>query len=188
MLRSPRLATTTTICLTILIWIFPFRAVFAFPSDDGLNTPSPNPNETYAGLICSPFGVCERCPEDALQEPFCKPFGNRLLVHCVNATRPPPSPHESPPLDASSPNQPSAPNHEMPVHPLGETLAWESCGRIVQQERADFYEFVACNVLFAAIALFVLFTRSRRLHALHARQLAARIGIIRSATGVGERR
>ena len=58
-------------------------------------------------------------------------------------------------------------------------MAWESCGRIVEKERADFYEFVAVNAVFAAIALFVVFFRSRRLQMMHARQLAVRIGLIR---------
>ena len=31
--------------------------------------------------------------------------------------------------------------------------AWESCGRLVPKERADFFEFVLCNVIFAALAL-----------------------------------
>ncbi|KAG6866943.1 hypothetical protein C0991_003859 [Blastosporella zonata] len=71
-------------------------------------------------------------------------------------------------------------------HPEGETPAWESCGRIVSQERADFFEFVACNIVFASIALVVLFARSKRLRALQARQLAARIGVIRG-TSAGQR-
>lgn len=65
----------------------------------------------------------------------------------------------------------------------GELPAWESCGRIVSKERADFYEFVACNVAFALIALGVLFFRSRRMQVNQARQLAARIGLIRGDGG-----
>jgi len=49
----------------------------------------------------------------------------------------------------------------------------------VDQERADFFEFIACNVVFAVVALAVLHLRSRRLQALRARQLAARIGLFR---------
>ncbi|KAG6836736.1 hypothetical protein H0H93_004142 [Arthromyces matolae] len=71
-------------------------------------------------------------------------------------------------------------------HPEGETPAWGACGRIVSQERADFFEFVACNIIFAAIALVVLFARSKRLQLLQARQLAARIGVIRNS-GAGVR-
>ncbi|KAJ7512507.1 hypothetical protein B0H11DRAFT_1788644 [Mycena galericulata] len=113
-------------------------------------------------LLCSPFGVCEPCPDDALNEPFCQPFGSRRLMHCVNATAPPPVPLQ---------DSPQAHSHE------GETLAWAACGRILAQERADFLEFVACNLLFAAVALFGVFSRSRRMRALQARQLAARIGL-----------
>jgi hypothetical protein len=70
------------------------------------------------------------------------------------------------------------PASETPHH-QGEIVAWESCGRIVQQERADFWEFVACNALFSVAALVVLFLRSKRMKALQARQLAVRIGLVR---------
>ncbi|GBE89115.1 hypothetical protein BKA93DRAFT_461364 [Sparassis latifolia] len=140
-------------------------------------------NETE--LICRPFGTCEPCPEDALNEPFCQPFGNRRLMHCVPAypsnstSRPDPAspfpPHHGPP---GEPRPPPHPNAE--THPLqGEIPAWESCGRIVEKERADFYEFLACNFVIAVLALVVLFARSKRLQAMHARQLAARIGLVR---------
>ena len=61
------------------------------------------------------------------------------------------------------------------THPQGEILAWEACGRIVSQERADFYEFIACIVFLAIVSLAILFARSRRLELIHARQVAARI-------------
>ena len=59
----------------------------------------------------------------------------------------------------------------------GETIAWESCGRIVIQERADFYEFIACNLLFVCVALVLVIWRSKRMNTMQARQLAARIGL-----------
>ncbi|KAH9926771.1 uncharacterized protein B0H18DRAFT_856249, partial [Fomitopsis serialis] len=110
-------------------------------------------------LVCRPFGTCEPCPDDALNEPFCQPFGNRRLMHCSART--------------SSPT----------YHPPGEIPAWEACGRIVEKERGDFYEFLACNAVIVAIALAVLFMRSKRLQAMHARQLAARIGLVRGTPG-----
>jgi len=89
-----------------------------------------------------------------------------------------------------SPTTASPPSKHRSLHSLhkssqqGETrssnpvaLAWEPCGRVVDQERADFFEFMACNVVFAVVALVVLHLRSRRLQALRARQLAARIGL-----------
>lgn len=124
-----------------------------------------------------------------LEEPFCMPFGNRRLMHCLNITSsaapPPPSRQAGPPPQHPPDRVPAGqpPHHEQSQHPQGETLAWESCGRIVSQEVADFYEFVACNVLFAILALFVLFARSKRLQAMQARQLAARIGLIRGTGG-----
>ncbi|EMD34680.1 hypothetical protein CERSUDRAFT_116870 [Gelatoporia subvermispora B] len=136
-------------------------------------------NETE--LICRPFGTCEPCPEDALREPFCQPFGNRRLTHCV-----PNTPGHAP-SDGTSEHD--APGDDV-LHgqpgldsPHGEIPAWESCGRIVEQERADFYEFFACNFVIAVIALFVLFARTKRLQAMHARQLAARIGLVRGTPG-----
>ncbi|KAJ3979517.1 hypothetical protein F5890DRAFT_1421247 [Lentinula detonsa] len=50
-------------------------------------------------------------------------------------------------------------------------------GRIISRERADFYEFMACNFLFAIGAILVVYVRSGRLHA---RQLVAGIGLIRN--------
>jgi hypothetical protein len=94
-----------------------------------------------------------------MQEPFCQPFGNRRLLHCV-----PPPP---------APGTPSTP-------PGAEIPAWESCGRIPTVERYDFFEFVACNVALAAVALGVLFVRSKRVQALQAGRLAARIGFGRT--------
>lgn len=91
-----------------------------------------------------------------MNEPFCRPFGNRRLMHCLNST-------------SASSQQGGTTIPEVP--------AWESCGRIISKERADFYEFVACNVLFALVALAILFFRERRLRLGRARMLAARIGI-----------
>ncbi|KAG1729706.1 hypothetical protein EDB19DRAFT_1641730 [Suillus lakei] len=121
-------------------------------------------------VTCRPFGACEPCPPGALHEPFCHPFGNRQLMHCSNTTTPPARP----------------PDHSYPISPppgapgaLGETPAWQPCGRVPAQERADFYEFVACNLFFAAIAIGVSLLRSRRIEAHQARRLAVRIGLVR---------
>ena len=67
---------------------------------------------------------------------------------------------------------------------IGEIPTWQSCGRIVSKERSDYFEFILCNALFAAGALVMLFARSRRLEIMHARQLAARIGLVRGGGGV----
>jgi hypothetical protein len=103
-------------------------------------------------------------------------------VHCVNATEShttsaPPSHLTAVHHEAHDTNPP--PEHDSPEHPAREILAWESCGRIVPKERADFYEFMACNLVFAILSLGVLFFRSRRLQMMQARQLAARIGLFR---------
>ncbi|KAF5356593.1 hypothetical protein D9758_008227 [Tetrapyrgos nigripes] len=142
-------------------------------------------------LVCEPFGICEPCPPDALHEPFCQPFGNRVLMHCRNST----SSLSTYNKDASSHVHPQPPHPPNDNHNAklfqdsqlleGEIPAWGACGRIVSQERADFYEFVACNVFLAVAAILVVLLRSRRLHALQARQLAARIGLIRGGGGAG---
>jgi hypothetical protein len=49
-----------------------------------------------------------------MQQPFCKPFGNRRLLHC-----------RDPDSDSK-----------------GEMPAWVSCGRIIAEEKADFFEFI----------------------------------------------
>ncbi|KII91238.1 hypothetical protein PLICRDRAFT_500101 [Plicaturopsis crispa FD-325 SS-3] len=129
-------------------------------------------------ITCRPFGTCERCPDDSLHEPFCQPFGNRRLMHCTPASTPPPPPPPRPPSHQHE-HPPARPPARL--QDQGETPAWESCGRIPAVERADFWEFFACNVFFAAVALVVVFARSKRLEAMHARQLAARIGLVRGS-------
>jgi len=101
---------------------------------------------------CVPSGHCEPCPEAALHEPFCQPFGNRQLLHCQ-----------------SKGSQPG----------LGEELKWIGCGRVVEQETRDFWEFLLCNVAIAVVALFVVVARLRSLDATRSRNLAARIGLYR---------
>ncbi|KAI1788062.1 hypothetical protein LXA43DRAFT_974983 [Ganoderma leucocontextum] len=128
---------------------------------------SPSNGRNGTTLVCLPFGTCEPCPEDALHEPFCQPFGNRRLMHCIPA-----------PTSGGSPT-PTVHNHSPTATIRGEIPAWESCGRIVEQERADFYEFLACNLFISILAITVLLARSKRLQAVQARQLAARIGLVR---------
>ncbi|KAF8434777.1 hypothetical protein L210DRAFT_3613776 [Boletus edulis BED1] len=123
------------------------------------------PNTTTPLSICVPFGECEPCPPDALHEPFCQPFGNRRLMHC--------SLNNQTITSTVAPTTPSQPSIQ------GELPAWQSCGRIVARERADFYEFLACNLLFAIVALSIALVRSRTVEARQARRLVARIGLTR---------
>ncbi|WVW78413.1 hypothetical protein I302_100367 [Kwoniella bestiolae CBS 10118] len=107
-------------------------------------------------LVCRPFGECEPCPRDELDQPFCFPFGNRRLLHCI-----PSSAAE----DAKNGNH------------VGEVPAWEACGKVVRKERQDFWEFVTANLLFLIVALTILWARTSALATEQYRQLAARIGI-----------
>lgn len=135
---------------------------------------------TFHLLSLFPFLMLKQNEHLKLHEPFCQPFGNRRLVHCRPASSLTPLSSTSPPTNPNSnPNTYPDPSLDHMDGHQGETPAWESCGRIVERERADFYEFVACNLGLAIVALFVLFARSKRLRAMHARQLAARIGLVR---------
>jgi len=161
--------------MQLLLWVLSLLFMTSFAAQ-------PIHNQLPTDLICTPAGECEPCPADSLQEPFCQPFGSRRLMHCANGTTPsshPSSAHtDRPPLlDDRGADFSISRAAEQPHTHAGETLAWAACGRIVTKERADFFEFVACNLLFAAVASFGVFTRSRRLRALQARQLAARIGL-----------
>lgn len=86
----------------------------------------------------------------------------------------PPSTHV--PDDISGPPPPAFQGDN--VH-VGEIPAWESCGRIVEKERGDFFEFIACNFGIAIVAIGIVLVRSKQLKAMQARQLAARIGLVR---------
>ena len=184
-----------------VIWVCLGQVIVAVEHDGQTTEPQ---------VRCRPFGTCEPCPEDSvstftlfapvsdwtrvlqLHEPFCKPFGNRRLMHCTHMITSPTS--SDPPPPDRPPTKPNAKistyyqstqsNHpDLSPDALGETPAWESCGRIPQKEREDFWEFVACNFLFAAMSLFILFARSKRLQTLKGRQLAARIGLVRGDGG-----
>lgn len=174
----------------ILLWLGLLQCSSA---QDPKEPPAHPTHDNATNLICTPFGACEPCPADAvcfplvlvhllpdiwaqLNQPFCRPFGNRRLVHCVNKTEAHTEFHST----VSHSNSHHKTHRSEPSSPsAGELLAWESCGRIVLKERADFYEFVACNVAFAIISFCILFFRSRRIQVMQARQLAARIGIFR---------
>jgi hypothetical protein len=65
-----------------------------------------------------------------MDEPFCKPLGNRRVVHCLHLNGS--STEHDPHADTGSGSHPI----------LGEIPAWETCGRSVAIETADFWEFV----------------------------------------------
>ncbi|KAJ1302158.1 hypothetical protein OPQ81_000986 [Rhizoctonia solani] len=127
--------------------------------------PNPVLGVTTDEVVCRPFGMCEPCPAEALNQPFCKPYGNRRLIHCIRKAD---IPKDT--LDGH------LPDHALP----GETPAWESCGKVILQERADFNEFVLCNLGLAALSLGVLYAKVKKLTTMQYRQLAARIGLTRA--------
>ena len=99
-------------------------------------------------------------------------------MHCT------PSADTQPPrLRPPSLRLPSAAPQANTAPVVGEIPAWESCGRIVGDEREHFFEFMACNVGLALIAVGIVLVRSKQLQAMQARQLAARIGLVRRVPG-----
>jgi len=60
-----------------------------------------------------------------LDQPFCFPFGNRRLLHCLPADKL----HQG--GEGGDTRQPE-----------GEVPAWESCGKVIRQERQEYQEFV----------------------------------------------
>ncbi|KAK7059697.1 hypothetical protein R3P38DRAFT_2837298 [Favolaschia claudopus] len=158
--------------MLLFLWVLSLLFMISL-ADQTIHNQLPN------NLICTPAAECEPCPAESLQEPFCQPFGTRRLMHCANGTVPDILAHSDRPplLDDRNAGLSTQQRAEQSHSHAGETLAWAACGRIVSQERADFLEFVACNVFFVGIAIFGVYTRSRRMRALQARQLAARIGV-----------
>ncbi|VDC03765.1 unnamed protein product [Peniophora sp. CBMAI 1063] len=138
------------------------------PFKDGPSTPAPKTEQP----VCTPYGRCEPCPDDALKEPFCQPFGNRQLMHCTSSS--PVTPSDS---AASSFDTPPTELDKSGNPVTGLVPAWASCGRIPARERADFWEFIACNAFIAACALGAVVVRGRKISALATRELAARIGV-----------
>jgi hypothetical protein len=61
-----------------------------------------------------------------LDQPFCLPFGNRRLLHC---------------LPASQAHQAEGEGQ------YGEVPAWEACGKVISVERRDYWEFVVGLIL-----------------------------------------
>lgn len=155
--------TTMIRFITFTLLTFCLRLVIARESPTTTYEPQPT-------LVCKPFGECEPCPDDAIHEPFCQPFGNRRLMHC-----------SAPDPDPIHTWYPHSTSTSLPVPSKGETPAWQSCGRIPAQERRDFYEFVACNLFFATTSLIIALFRSRLMEARQARRLAARIGLVRGS-------
>lgn len=122
-----------------------------------------------SSVVCRADGLCERCPESSVREPFCQPYGNRRLIKCLPLT-----PENERALEEAARLALSG----KPVpHSLGETPAWEACGKVIAVERADYWEFVLCNAFFASFSLFVVLARGKQLAALQYRRLAARIGL-----------
>lgn len=137
------------------------------PPPPGLSSSSVHHDNS--SVVCRADGLCERCPESSIHEPFCQPYGNRRLIKCLPLT-----PENERTLEEAA--RLALAGKPVP-HSLGETPAWEACGKVIAVERADYWEFVLCNAFFASFSLFVVLARGKQLAALQYRRLAARIGL-----------
>lgn len=142
--------------------------------------------QQHGDMVCRPFGECEACPADEIHQPFCHPYGNRRLVHCI--------PRRNPDGSTAGDNPYEGENEQ----DAREVPAWESCGKVISTQKADYWEFVVSprvkvgerwlicggqttNTVFLIISLVVLVLRAQNLATIQYRQLAARIGIVRSS-------
>lgn len=152
--------------------------------------------EASGDLFCRPFGECEPCPKDERDQPFCRPFGNRRLVHCIPKGQADPQDPYASEIEVDIPTrrqESGSATHSQKESPvlvggssrvidmgsvqLGEVPAWEACGKVLAIERAGYWEFVVINTLLLTLSLVVLLVRSNSLAAHQYKQLAARIGI-----------
>ena len=125
------------------------------PSTASLPTSRAGELPSHEQYDCRPFGECEPCPKSQVRlelcsarlqpcevltldpvgrpfaqrhEPFCQPYGNRRLLHCVPKGH---AHHDITPIEEGGENL-----HEK------EIPAWEACGKVVLKERQDYWEFV----------------------------------------------
>ncbi|EIW77031.1 hypothetical protein CONPUDRAFT_146145 [Coniophora puteana RWD-64-598 SS2] len=120
-------------------------------------------------ITCVPFGECEACPDDA-------PFGNRRLMHCSPVSQSTTNTSSNHTTTDSAPVRSGSPRlNNGKSATQGETPAWQSCGRIPSVERADFYEFFACNLFLALAAVLTVLVRTKLVQTRQARNVAARI-------------
>jgi hypothetical protein len=73
-------------------------------------------------------------------EPFCQPYGNRRLLHCVPKGTAHHGFHGGTVTAGDGGDHSSLHEKEVP--------AWESCGKVVLKERQDYWEFVVRDTPF----------------------------------------
>ncbi|EPQ25970.1 uncharacterized protein PFL1_06917 [Pseudozyma flocculosa PF-1] len=110
---------------------------------------------------CTPAGACQKCPDDARHLPYCRPYGNRQPLVCTSA---------------SAPSAGSAATTTI--------RAYESCGKVVQDEARDFLEFVMSTAVIAVVAITVFVQRQKVLFQRQNQLLSFRVSGTRSG-GVG---
>lgn len=73
-----------------------------------------------------------------LSEPFCQPYGNRRLLHCVPSSLP----HHPPSKSSSSSHNSGGGSSSSSEQHSQEIPAWEACGKSPSKELKDYWEFV----------------------------------------------
>lgn len=76
--------------------------------------------------------TCRQTFRPQRNEPFCQPYGNRRLLHCV----PKGTAHHDLHGGTAGEGGKHSSLHEK------EVPAWEACGKVVLKERQDYWEFV----------------------------------------------
>ncbi|KAG8853780.1 hypothetical protein FRB96_008035 [Tulasnella sp. 330] len=102
-------------------------------------------DDSASSVICRAEGLCERCPESSIHEPFCQPYGNRRLIKCL------PNTEENARLMRQHAHDDG--DEEQTTYNLGETPAWEACGKVIVLERADYWEFLVSFRAFVVVLL-----------------------------------
>jgi len=135
----------------------------AAQSQNSLSRPFVNANGV--NVRCFPQTSCQPCRlalDTDVEDKSCEMTGNHFGIRCV--------PAES--LD-----------HQRAPSPTefitGEYEVFVSCGKVASVERADYYEFLVCNLAFAVVGILVVFSRTRRIATLQYKNLMARIHRVR---------
>ncbi|GAA97386.1 uncharacterized protein L969DRAFT_48607 [Mixia osmundae IAM 14324] len=144
---------------------------------------SANATETY---VCKPLSACQTCTPDELHnDPACAPYGNKISLSCLYVPADADSTlarkrrrkrdaqgladesvdGEETESDTSIDGEADEASKAIEQGLLGQVELDRPCARVVAKERADFGEFVLCNVAFALLGLGVLSFRQRSLAA-----------------------
>ncbi|KAG0152567.1 hypothetical protein CROQUDRAFT_85688 [Cronartium quercuum f. sp. fusiforme G11] len=166
----------------------------SIPPSPKTSTTNEPPNE-YA---CRPIGKCEPCPIEELSNSICQIYQNRRLVHCLYLGSSSPALIASVLIDKTNYPAGLMMTNNDHYHHLDQTdiqkvdskmakvgsgigsaefPTWEACERVISKERADYYEFIVCNIILTLISLLIFIFRTKLLINRQYGKLAQRIGL-----------